>query len=231
LDATLDNFDDAELDTLFGFASSFAATPDTAKKSMMSESTTTKAQPQPPTSNDAKSGGDASCATVEIALLATVIVSTVLIGLLQEADEVAVVDQQREEVCNQYTYVKGLLHIVHIFWIVASAAHLCRADAQRDHDSLHHEASGALIQTVPLQHLVSRLQVPTAVALENESIQRRRREGMRTHGTASARGRNEKSIAENIAICFCVIPSLLCHVQKSETPSKNSIWGFVGRQS
>jgi hypothetical protein len=60
LNATLDNFDDAEFDTLFGFASSFAATPDTAKKSMMSESTTTKAQPQPPTSNDAKSGGDAS---------------------------------------------------------------------------------------------------------------------------------------------------------------------------
>jgi hypothetical protein len=55
---TSDTFDDAEFDTLFGFASSSAAIPVTAKKSKLSESTTTKAQV--PTSNDAKGGGDAS---------------------------------------------------------------------------------------------------------------------------------------------------------------------------
>jgi hypothetical protein len=49
---------------------------------------------------------------------------------------------------------------------------------------------------------------------------------MRTHGTAAAWVRNEISIAENIAICFGV--TMLCHVQKSETPSRNSIWDLAG---
>jgi hypothetical protein len=64
---------------------------------------------------------------------------------------------------------------------------LCRADAQCD--SLHHKVFGALIHTVPLQHLVSRLQVPTAVALENELTQRRLHQpglALSFHWTAAA---------------------------------------------